>query len=87
MINLTVGHLKECIENLPDDMDVVIPISKEDDPDSILGFRHVRTMGILSSKYEKDKVLCINTSGSGLDIFGQLQGNHVTDAECETLVM
>ncbi len=87
MMNLTVGHLKECLKNLPDDMEVVIPISKEDDPDSILGFRHVRTMGVISSKYEEGNVLCINTSGDGLDIFGQLQGNHVTDAECEMLVM
>ena len=52
MINLTVGDLKDSIKDLPDDMDVIIPVTIEDDANYIVSFRHVRTLGILSNKYE-----------------------------------
>ena len=36
MINLTVGDLRDCIKNLPDDMDVIIPVSCAEDANYIL---------------------------------------------------
>ena len=59
MINLTVGVLKETIKDLPDDTDIIIPVSCSEDANYIESFRHARTLGILSNKYEEKHVLCI----------------------------
>ena len=53
MIDLTVGELKNLIKDLPDDMDVIIPVTIEEDANYIDSFRHVRTLGIWSNKYEE----------------------------------
>ena len=75
MINLTVGTLRDCIKDLPDDMDVIIPITIEDDANYIESFRHVRTLGIVSNKYEEKQALCLNGAQDGADIDTQLNLN------------
>lgn len=73
--NLTVGALRDCIKDLPDDMDVIIPLSSAEDANYIDSFRHARTVGIVSNKYEEKPALCINSSKDGLDIYAQLNLN------------
>lgn len=63
MINMTVAELKKLISDLPDNMPVVIPVIDEDDCNHILGFRFVRTAGLLSSDREESKmILCLNAA-------------------------
>lgn len=59
MINMTIEDLKDRIKDLPGDMPVIIPAVDEDDPDHLLCFYHVRTVGILSSEYDTD-ALCLS---------------------------
>lgn len=87
---MTVKKLKEILETLPDDMPVIIPIVNPDDPNGIDGFRYVKTAGVLCCEYEADKrVVCLNTSGYGLDIGGQLKHNNYradTSILCEKVL-
>lgn len=76
-INLTVGDLRDCIKDLPDDMNIIIPLSCSEDANYIESFRHVRTLGIVSNKYEEKPALCINSSQDGLDIKTQLNLNKI----------
>ena len=78
MINLTVGDLKDMIKDLPDDMDVIIPVTIEDDANYIVSFRHVRTLGVLSNKYEEKPALCLNGAQDGVDIETQLNLNKLS---------
>lgn len=78
MINLTVGDLKKAIKDLPDDMFVIIPVSSAEDVNYIESFRHARTLGIVSNKYEEKPALCINTSQDGADINTQLDINKLS---------
>lgn len=78
MINLTVGALKEAIKDLPYDMDVIIPVSCAEDVNYIESFRHARTLGIVSNKYEEKPALCINASLNGVDIDTQLRINNLS---------
>lgn len=78
MINLTVGDLKDSIKDLPDDMDVIIPVTIEDDANYIVSFRHVRTLGVLSNKYEEKPALCLNGAQDGVDIDTQLNLNKLS---------
>lgn len=60
---LTVKQLKDIINDLPDDMQIVTPVIDAERPDIIYGFRFVRTIGILKEEHENpDTVLCINTT-------------------------
>lgn len=86
VINLTVGELKDILNQIDDDeMDVIIPVVPEDDINYISGFRHVRTVGILSNPYEPKTALCLNASICGLDISEQIKrsGN---DSVCEQIM-
>ena len=78
MINLTVGDLRDRIKDLPDDMDVIIPVTIEDDANYIVSFRHVRTLGVLSNKYEEKPALCLNGAQDGVDIETQLNLNKLS---------
>lgn len=72
---LTVGGLKTILEELPDEMFVVIPVVDEDDVNRMLGFRKVRTAGILECEFETEnekKVLCVNGASDGYDIADQV---------------
>lgn len=74
-INLTVGRLKEILNNeaVSDDMDVIIPVISEDNANYIFGFRHVRTAGIVECAYEEHKALILNSSENGADISTQIR--------------
>ena len=85
MINLTVGDLKDRIKDLPDDMDIIIPVTIEDDANYIESFRHARTLGIVSNKYEEKPALCINTAQDGADINTQLNLNKLSTT-CEKVL-
>ena len=85
MINLTVGALKDCIKDLPDDMDVIIPITIENDANYIVSFRHVRTLGIVTSKYEEKQALCLNGAQDGADIDTQLNLNKL-ETTCDKVL-
>lgn len=70
-INLTVGDLKDFLANVKNDMPVIIPVIDEDDSNHILGYRNVRTIGILQDNYgppEDRTALCLCTSNGDLDI-------------------
>lgn len=81
-INLTVRDLRECLEGLPDDMDVIIPIHEGRDENVISGFRHVRTVGKITSTYEPKPALCIATSRDGADMYTLLELNKL-GAKCD----
>ena len=72
-INMTVKDLKEIIKDLPDNMEVIMPIVDMDDNNKIMVFRRIRTAGILTSKYESHPALCLNTSTDGIDISAQIK--------------
>lgn len=74
-MNITVKDLKEAIKDLPDDMDVIMPVINEDDANEILAFRHIRTIGILECKTENGPALCLNTSAAGADLYNQINSN------------
>ena len=78
MINLTIGALRDCIKDLPDDMDVIIPVTIENDANYIVSFRHVRTLGIVTNKYEEKPALCLNCAQDGADIDTQLHINKLS---------
>lgn len=72
--NLTVGKLKECLKDLPDDMYIIIPCNEDvTDYNRIDDFRLIRTAGILENRYEEKPALCLNTSYDGLDISSQVK--------------
>lgn len=91
-INLTVKHLKEIIKDLPDEMNIIIPVIDEDDANHISGFRFVRTAGVLTDLMLPDdnnekNVLCINAASGGKDISSQLNDNgYSSTLHCKTLL-
>lgn len=73
---MRIKDLKSIIQDLPDDMLIVIPVVDEDDVDSIIAFRKVRTAGILVCEHESDpEVLCLNGSTEGYDIADQIESS------------
>ena len=87
VINLTVGELKAILNQIDDDeMDVIIPVVDEEDINRISGFRHVRTVGVLSNKYEPDPALCLSASSDGMDISGQLKHSNHSITVCERIM-
>lgn len=75
-INMTVKELKDILKDLPDDMAVIIPATDakiDDDYNHIDCFVHVRTAGILETRWEEKPALCFNTSEDGMDISSQLK--------------
>ena len=83
--NMTVSDLKQIIADLPDDMAVIIPVILEDDCNTILGLRHVRTAGVLYAEWEEEypRVLCLNASADGVDISTQVKSR---DCVCEKVL-
>lgn len=72
--NMTIKDLKKVIENIPEYYPVIIPVIDEDDSNSILAFRYIRTAGILTdNSQEDDAVLCLNTSTDDADISTQIE--------------
>ena len=74
--DMKVKDLKNILNNLPDEMRVIIPVVSEFDVDSILGFRKVRTAGILRCDMEVEEereVLCLNGATKEFDIAEQIR--------------
>lgn len=68
--NMYVKDLKKILSELPDDMPIIIPVIDEENANHIYGFRHVRTVGVLSS-YGEDDACCLNAA-DGQDIADQV---------------
>lgn len=83
-INVKVRDLKECLEGLPDDMDVVIPVHDEDDSNVINGYRHVRTIGILENG-GGETALGIATSEHGANMDNLMKLN-AGDTTCKKVL-
>lgn len=80
---MTVADLKRILENLPDDMFVVIPNNPDENYHIVSNCVFVGTAGILSSKYEPTKVLCLNAIANRADtIAGQIDDT----MECEEVL-
>lgn len=82
-INLTVRDLRDCLEGLPDDMDVIIALCDEQDTNVILGYRHIRTVGVLESQYEPKQALCVAASENGADMYTLMNLNN-NGSKCVT---
>ena len=76
-MNMTVKDLKEIVNKLPDDMEVIIPVIDEYNADDIQAFRLVRTAGVLEADGERP-ALCLNSSSGG-NISDQVEKS---DAKC-----
>lgn len=85
-VNMKVADLKEIIKDLPDDMDVIIPVISSEDANWIDAFRHVRTAGILSNINEENSVLCLNTAADSLDIKSQINKNGFVITTCDRVL-
>ena len=82
--NLTVKELKGYLDSLADDMPVIIPCTNNNDCDYSMGFRYVRTVGILSCPEEEQAALCLNASKEDSDISSQL-ARYDSNITCEKL--
>lgn len=74
-INVTVRDLRDCLEGLPDDMDVIFALCDEKDANVILGYRHIRAVGVLENKYEPKQALCLAASENGADMYSLMELN------------
>lgn len=84
-INITVRDLKDILKDLPDDMDVIVTRTPEDDPNYILGFCHLRTAGILENPYEEKPALCLAYPTGGLDMSSLIR-NLNGDTSCKKVL-
>ena len=84
-MDMKVRDLKIILNRIEDDdMDIIIPVLDPEDTLRIHGFRHVRTAGILSNKFEEKEALCLSAPGHGKDMFSQLDYNHMShDTICK----
>lgn len=84
-INITVRDLKDILKGLPDDMNIIVTSTPEDDPNYISSFMHLTTAGVLKNPYEEKPALCLAPSTDGLDIKSLLDKNG-SDTECMKLL-
>ena len=71
--DMRIKDLKDIINNLSDDLLVIIPVIDEDNANKIMGFRKVRTAGLLSCEGEDDReAICLNAAADGQDIADQV---------------
>lgn len=82
-IYMTVADLKKILENLPDDMLVVIPNNPDENYHIVSNCVFVGTAGILSTKYEPTKVLCLNANDKNDKISKQVDGDSI---KCEKVL-
>lgn len=82
-IYMTVADLKRILENLPDEMVVVIPNHVDENYNILTNCVMVGTAGVLISRYEATRVLCLNAIASKADtIAGQINDT----MECESVL-
>ena len=84
--NMTVKDLKDILADLPDDMDVIMPIILKTDCNFIDCFRHIRTAGILKNVYEEHPALCLNAAEGSFDIARQVWGSGLEATTCEQVL-
>ena len=85
-VNMTVGVLEEILKDIPKNTPIIIPVIDAGDSDQVLGFRYVRTAGLLEDEHEEDKeVLCLSSSESGLDISEQIK-NYTSLITCKRVL-
>lgn len=78
-MNMRVKDLRAILSRIEDeDMEIIIPVLDAEDDKLINGFRHVRTAGILATKYELKDALCLSAPGDGLDMDGQIAYNNMS---------
>ena len=73
-MDLRIKDLKNIINQLPDNMLVVIPVIDKNDVNNILGFRKIRTAGILSDSNDPidSEAFCLNGAANEMDIADQI---------------
>lgn len=72
---MRVSDLKAILNGLPENMLVIIPVVDSDNVNKIIGFRKVRTAGILTDNgapEDERNVLCLNGATRGQDIADQV---------------
>lgn len=78
--------MKEILKDLPDDMDIIVPVCPDEtDANIICSFRHVRSVGILINDYEPEPALCVAATKGGRDIKTILDENRL-DTWCDKLM-
>ena len=65
--DMRVKDLKRMLNKLSDDLLIIIPVINENDANNIIGFRKVRTAGILDCE-----ALCLNAAADRQDIADQV---------------
>lgn len=85
-MDMTVKDLKEILKDLDDDMRVILPATDPYDCNTIEnGFKHIRTAGVLSNRYEDGPALCLNAAADGIDISTQVE-RYKSDTTCDRVL-
>lgn len=84
--NVTVRDLKNMLDGLPDDMEVIVPITNEHNPNHVFGFNRIRTAGILKSPAEQDMALCLAPSLGGWDMYSLVNNSKNVAATVEKML-
>lgn len=85
-INLTVGKMKELLKDLPDDMEVIIPVCLDENNSNITySFRYARTAGVLNNDYVREPALCLASTDDGKNIKTLLDESK-SDTWCDKLL-
>lgn len=70
-LNLTVKEVKEALKDLPDDMQVIVPVVNPENLNEIYSFHFVRSIAVLHEEYDED-VVCLAPTQDGHDITSNL---------------
>jgi len=79
-MNFTVGTLKQALDLLDDNMEVVIPIIDDEDNIKIHGFFNVNSVSTIRDRYSGDEVLLLAVTAYNKTIEEELSSS------CATLV-
>ena len=81
--NLTVKDLRGIISNLPDDYEIIIPVFNR--KKACIQLKHVRSVGVVTSKYEPLS-LCLCSTQFNKDIEKVIKKNRNLGAECTEIL-
>lgn len=81
--NLTVKDLRGIISNLPDDYEIIIPVFNR--KKACIQLKHVRSVGVVTSKYEPLS-LCLCGTEFNKDIEKVIKKNRNLGAECTEIL-
>ena len=85
-MNVTVRDLKDILKDLPDEMEVIVPITNAYNPNDVFGFYRIRTAGVLKSPAEQDMALCLAPSLGGWDIYSLVNNSKNVAATVEKML-